>query len=239
VLAFLLIALLQNSERRTDRATSQKLDVLADGFADLLAIQLEGGDRESAGRKQYLYHRRWREHRDRQKFDDMFDYPAKGGARRVQVVGDAEVHAIVRELKGRRGGPRQLLAYRDGEAWRNVRSEDINDYLREASRHDCSAKDFRTWNGTVLAAVALAKLTSGAGDSKTARKRVINEATKEVARQLGNTPTVCRRSYIDPRVFDRMGPDWTIELSVVAGGDVLDDDRARARLERGVLALLE
>jgi DNA topoisomerase-1 len=267
---------------------------------------------DSAGRKQYLYHPRWREHRDRRKFDDMvefaralprlrrrvardlagdelrrervlacavrlldrglfrtggeayvdangsyglatilkrhvrarrdgliFDYPAKGGVRRVQMVADADVAAIVRDLKGRRGGSSQLLAYRDAESWRDVRSDDINDYVREASRHDCSAKDFRTWNGTVLAAVALAKLASHARGSKTARNRAIREATKEVARQLGNTPAVCRRSYIDPRVFDRFGPDWTLEVTVVDGNGLLDDDRARARLERTVLALLE
>ena len=72
-----------------------------------------------------------------------------------------------------------------------------------------SAKDFRTWNGTVLAAVAVA---GEVPKSKTARKRRINDAVKGVAFFLGNTPAVCRASYIDPRVFDRFDSGWTIAL---------------------------
>jgi DNA topoisomerase I len=131
----------------------------------------------------------------------VFDYPAKSGIRRVQAVVDPAAAAIVGRLRRRRGGGHELLAYKEGRSWRDVRSEDINAYLKEATGDDFSAKDFRTWNATLLAAVALAVSGEVAG-SKTGRKRAISRAVQEVAGYLGNTPAVCRASYIDPRVFD-------------------------------------
>jgi DNA topoisomerase-1 len=131
----------------------------------------------------------------------VFDYPAKSGQRRLQAVVDPEAAGIVAALKRRRGGGEELLAYKHGRRWRDVRSEDINAYIKDATGDDFSAKDFRTWNATVLAAVALAVSGQVAG-SATGRKRAITRAVKEVAHYLGNTPAVCRASYIDPRVFD-------------------------------------
>jgi DNA topoisomerase I len=237
-------------------------------------IQATGID--AAGRKQYLYHPRWRERRDRQKFADMesfardlpalreyvagliadtdvltrervlacavrlldlgffrigsedyavsnetyglatmrkehvrledggtmvFDYPAKSGKRRVQAVVDPAVFDIIAQLKRRRGGGPELLAFREKGQWRDIRSPDINTFIKEATGGDHSAKDFRTWNATLLAAVALAVSGEVAG-SQTGRKRAIARAVKEVAHYLGNTPAVCRASYIDPRVID-------------------------------------
>jgi DNA topoisomerase I len=138
-----------------------------------------------------------------------FDYEAKGGQRRVQAIGDPQLARLARELKKRRGGGQELLAYKVGARWVDVKSADINAYLKEATGGDFSAKDFRTWSGTVLAAVALA-VAGMAGDSKTARNRAKTRAVKEVARYLGNTPAVCRASYIDPRVFDRFDGGLTI-----------------------------
>jgi DNA topoisomerase I len=131
----------------------------------------------------------------------VFDYPAKSGVRRVQAVVDAAASEIVAALKRRRGGGDELLAFKDGRRWRDLRSDDINAYIKEATGDDFSAKDFRTWNATVLAAVALS-VSGGVAGSKTGRKRAITRAIKEVAHYLGNTPAVCRASYIDPRVFD-------------------------------------
>jgi DNA topoisomerase-1 len=131
----------------------------------------------------------------------VFDYPAKSGIRRVQAVVDPQVVGIVAALKRRRGGGEELLAYKERGRWRDLRSDDINAYLKDATGDDFSAKDFRTWNATVLAAVALSVSGEVAG-SKTGRKRAITRAIKEVAHYLGNTPAVCRASYIDPRVFD-------------------------------------
>ena len=94
-----------------------------------------------------------------------------------------------------------------------MRSEQISDYLKEQIGEEFSAKDFRTWNATVLAAVSLAA-DGRQATTKRARKRAIDGAVRGVAEVLGNTPAVARRSYIDPRVFDRYQSGWTI------GGEV-------------------
>jgi DNA topoisomerase IB len=119
------------------------------------------------------------------------------------------VAEIARTLKKRRGGGEELLAYKVGQRWVDVKSADINAYLKEVTGGDFSAKDFRTWSGTVLAAVALA-VAGMASTSKASRTRAKSRAVKEVSRYLGNTPAVCRASYIDPRVFDRFDGGLTI-----------------------------
>jgi DNA topoisomerase IB len=272
-------------------------------------LQATGTD--AAGRKQYLYHQRWREQRDRAKFREMerfaeqlpklrrrvaadlkgdepsrervlacavrlldvglfriggeeyaeqggglglatigpehvllhdgsavFDYPAKSGVRRVHEVSDAAAVEVLRALARRRGGPEELLAYRERRRWRPIRSDDINDYIKDGLGPEFSAKDFRTWNGTVLGAVALA----GRGTpptSKTGARRVMNAVSKEVAEVLGNTPAVARRAYIDPRVFDRYLSGWTIRGAVDGLERIGEGDSpGRRRLERAVLDLL-
>src|SRR4030095_10564429 len=122
----------------------------------------------------------------------VFDYVAKSGKKRAQSVGDRKVYAVVKNLKERRGG-RELLAFKDGRTWVDVRSDHINEYIKAIAGEDFSAKDFRTWHGTVLAAVALAVSGRAAG-SKTARERAISRAVKEVSHYLGNTPAVWRAS---------------------------------------------
>jgi DNA topoisomerase IB len=159
-----------------------------------------------------------------------FDYEAKGGQRRVQSIGDAEVAEIVNTLKKRRGGGEELLAYKVGGRWVDVKSADINAYLKEATGGDFSAKDFRTWSGTVLAAVALAVAGIATG-SKTARKGAKTRAVKEVARYLGNTPAVCRASYIDPRVFDRFDGGLTIGGALP---ELVEDTTAWPHVQRAV-----
>ena len=104
-------------------------------------------------------------------------------------------------MRRRRSGPDDLLAFRDRDGWHDVRSDDVNEYIQEKIGEEFSAKDFRTWHGTVLAAVELAAV--GQPGSKSGAERAIREAVKRVAEQLGNTPAVCRRSYIDPKVLDR------------------------------------
>jgi DNA topoisomerase I len=141
----------------------------------------------------------------------VFDYEAKGGKRRVQVIGDRSITGLVKTLRTRRGGGHELLAYRNGKSWRDIRSTDINDYIKEAVGEGHSAKDFRTWNATVLAAVVLAASARERDMStKGGRNRAKRDAVKQVARYLGNTPAVCRASYIDPRVFDRFDGGLTI-----------------------------
>ncbi|MDP9228858.1 MAG: DNA topoisomerase IB, partial [Actinomycetota bacterium] len=170
-----------------------------------------------------------------------FDYAAKGSQRRVQKIEDAEIAGLVRSLRGRRGGGHELLAFKHGSRWRDVRSEDINDYVKGATAGDFTAKDFRTWNATVLAAVALAtSARERPPQSSAARTRAKRLAVKETARLLGNTAAVARASYIDPRVFDRFDGGLTI-------GGVIDrlpedpDDwpQVQGPIEKAVLDLLQ
>jgi DNA topoisomerase-1 len=165
-----------------------------------------------------------------------FDYVAKERKRRVQAIIDPEVTVIVGTLKRRRGGGEELLAYKRDGRWCDVRSPDINAYLKAATGVDISAKEFRTWGATVLAAVGLA-VTEPELLSQAARKRAIVRAVKEVAFYLGNTPAVARNSYVDPRVFDRYRDGQTIPLDLVGA-----DPRSTAiqgPVEEAVLDLLE
>jgi DNA topoisomerase-1 len=274
-------------------------------------IQVTGID--GAGRKQYLYHPRWRRRRDMEKFDDMvvfahslprlrrridaeldgegeltydrvcacaarlldrgffrvggedyavrnesyglatmkkrhvrlrgdvlmFDYPAKSGKRRVQAVVDPAVAEVLERLKRRRGGGDELLAYKRGRRWVDLRSEDINVWLKDATGKDVSAKDFRTWGATVLAAVALA-VSEQAPATQAGRKRAISRAVNEVAYYLGNTPTIARSSYIDPRVFDRYEDGEVIDYRLVAAAGERNGDATAIQgpVEKAVLKLL-
>jgi len=273
-------------------------------------IQAIGTD--SAGRRQYLYHRLWRERRDRDKHDRVrefgarlprirevvgrhlegrglardrvlaaairlidlgffrpggeeyaeengtfglatirqehvtlsqgqlvFEYPAKGAKQREQAVAEDQVCAVVRSLKRRRGGGDQLLAYRSGSRWHDVTAADINDYLREVSGGDYTAKDFRTWHATVLAAVGLAVSEPAAGRDAS-RKRAVARVVREVADYLGNTPAIARASYIDPRVIELYEGGRTIASALgELGRDCHFGDLAtRGRAEAAVVRLL-
>jgi DNA topoisomerase I len=139
----------------------------------------------------------------------VFDYTAKSGKRRIQGVVDPDAFAVVAALKRRRGGGPELLAYKNGRSWCDLRSPDINEYLKEATGDDFSAKDFRTWAATMLAAIGLA-VAGDVAATTTGRKRAVARAVKEVSHYLGNTPAVCRASYIDPRVIDAYNGGLTI-----------------------------
>jgi DNA topoisomerase-1 len=131
----------------------------------------------------------------------IFEYTAKGNKERVQSVVDPVVLKVVKGLVARQDDHAELLAYRRGRTWVDVRSHEVNDYLREVVGAEITAKDFRTWHATVLMAVALA-VSQHATVSESARKRAVARAVREVSDYLGNTPAVCRKSYIDPRVID-------------------------------------
>ncbi|MCM0676387.1 DNA topoisomerase IB [Micromonospora phytophila] len=263
-------------------------------------IQATGID--AAGRKQYLYHPKWREKRDEAKFDhvlsvarrlpvlrerveqdlsgrglnrdrvlatvtrllDMgmfrvgsdqyasgddptfgvstlrpeharsrrgcvvFEFPAKGGIEQVRRIEDPELCRVLTNLRRRRRQADRLFGYWDGRDWRDVRSDEVNEYLRVSSGGEMTAKDFRTWHATVLAATELA--TVGVQRSATARKKAVVTVMREVADLLGNTPTVARTSYVDPRVVD------LYHDGVVAP---VDPRAGREEAERVVLELLE
>jgi DNA topoisomerase I len=164
-----------------------------------------------------------------------FDFAAKGGQRRIQAIQDPALARLTGSLLRRKGGGRELLAFREGKTWRDVRSEDINAYLKDLAGEEISAKDFRTWHATVLTAALLASQEEGL-TSVTSRKRVVSMVVKEVAEVLGNTPAVCRASYIDPRVIERFLNGETIDLP---RGRDLTDDRTRGAVESAVLELLD
>jgi DNA topoisomerase-1 len=277
---------------------------------------------DAAGRKQYLYHERWRAHRDRQKFDSMvafgeslprlrraiarelsfagarrsarlraeelsrervlacavrlldlgffrigsedyaernesyglttmlrshvtmadgeivFDFPAKSARRRVQAIADREALNVVAALKRRRSGL-QLLAFRSGGRWSEIHAEDVNEYIKQHGGGPFTAKDFRTWNATVLAAVALASKSNRSPQA--GRERAVRQAIETVAAYLGNTPAVCRASYVDPRVIDRFHAGATIAATLdrpLSDAPDLADAGIRRRVEKAVLTLL-
>jgi DNA topoisomerase-1 len=261
--------------------------------------------RDQAGRKQYIYHPRWRETRDRSKFDRTIDFGRVLPRIRKQVDADLEhdglprakvLAAVVRllettlarignpeyarhndsyglttlrkkhvdrngdsgraplalEFEGKGGKPwrvevtdprvveviedcletpgYELFKYLDDEGVRrDVNSDDVNAYLREISGTDVTAKDFRTWAATVLAAAALSEAETAAS-TKENDKQVV-AVVRQVAEQLGNTPAVCRQAYIHP------------EILVVASELELEAPRRRptglSREEAAVLAYLE
>ncbi|MER7333200.1 MULTISPECIES: DNA topoisomerase IB [unclassified Micromonospora] len=157
----------------------------------------------------------------------VFEFPAKGGIEQVRRIEDPELCRVLTNLRRRRRAADRLFGYWDGRDWRDVRSDEVNEYLRDASGGEMTAKDFRTWHATVLAASALA--TAGSQRSATARKRAVAGVMRNVAELLGNTPTVARTSYVDPRVVD------LYHDGVVAP---VDERTPREKAEQIVLELL-
>ncbi|MFI6388416.1 DNA topoisomerase IB [Nonomuraea sp. NPDC050540] len=124
-------------------------------------------------------------------------FAAKGGRQQETEIRDPHVREVVSALL-RTGHDGELLRYRDGSGWKDVRTEDLNDYLRELLDCEVSAKDFRTWHATVLAAEGLARTRRLRG--RLGRRRAVRRVVEQVAARLGNTPAVALASYIDPRV---------------------------------------
>jgi DNA topoisomerase-1 len=173
----------------------------------------------------------------------LFDFPAKHGVRRVQRVEDPDVRPVIAALKRRRGSGDELLAFRRGRRWVDVKAEDDNATLTAATGGDFSAKDFRTWNATALCAVALAVRAQNAS-SRTSRRRLVKAAIDEVATFLGNTPTVARGSYVDPRVIDRFNDGLTVATALAADHETIKEDEpvpeqnVSERVRRAVLDLI-
>jgi DNA topoisomerase IB len=154
-----------------------------------------------------------REHVQCRRGEVQFEYPAKGSILREQAVAEEALCRLVTGLRRRKDDGPELLAFREGGRWRDVRAADVNAYLQEVSGGPYTAKDFRTWHATVLAAVGLA-VSIHVPDSETARKRAVARTVREVADYLGNTPAVARRSYIDPRVIRGYEQGITVAAAV-------------------------
>lgn len=161
------------------------------------------------------------------------DFEAKGGKRHTAEVRDPVLAEVVSEMDDLPGY--EVLSYRDADgAVVDVRSSDINAYIKRHTGHAYTAKDFRTWAATVAAAVAL----DGMDDVPLGRRRerAVATACRIVSEQLNNTPAVCRRSYIDPRVVAHYLDGRTV--SGLATADELPRRPGQSTAERAVLALL-
>ncbi|HEY8314616.1 MAG TPA: DNA topoisomerase IB [Candidatus Baltobacteraceae bacterium] len=264
---------------------------------------LQATGRDARGRKQYRYHKRWREVRDENKYDRMTAFAKALPRMRKRVQADLRKHDLPREkvlaavvqllestlirvgndeyakendsyglttMEGRhvkvhgatmrfsfrgKSGVRHAVGLRDKRLARIVRqcqdlpgqhlfsyvdddggtheidSADVNDYIRDISGEDFSAKDFRTWLGTLTCALLLA--SSEAAETATDRKQRVVSAIKEVALRLGNTPAVCRKCYVHPDIVDVYLEDGKLDVGAKA--------RKSAGLfpeERAVLAVL-
>jgi len=131
------------------------------------------------------------------KNEARFRFRGKTGKVWRLAVSDRRIARIVRDCQDLPG--QHLFQYEDTDGVHAVTSEDVNAYLREITGEDISAKDFRTWAGTVLAAVALSEYE--AVDSEAAAKRNVRRAIESVAARLGNTPTICRKCYVHPEIL--------------------------------------
>ena len=134
----------------------------------------------------------------------LLDFPGKSGQDWSSELCDPDLAVLVRGLK-RRGPDARLLAWKGEGRWHPLAAQDINEYVRERTGDEFTAKDFRTLHGTVAAARALAR--TGTQATPAARKRAVADAVREVAELLGNTPAVARSSYIDPRLIDHYDHD--------------------------------
>jgi len=163
----------------------------------------------------------------------VFDYIAKEGKRRAITLNDPAVLPTVRALAHSDNGLPELFAFRQaGSAWRPLHSHDVSTYVAERAGGHFTAKEFRTWNATVLMALLLA--AADPPSSARAVKAVINTSVRGVADSLGDTPTVARASYIDPRLIARYESDGRL-VGVPA---VLARLPAGAEAELAVAALL-
>lgn len=157
-----------------------------------------GNDKSAASESTYGLTTVRSEHVDLAKDVLKFDYIGKWRKQQQRLIRDAEVASVVRQLKKIEGD--ELFKYVQGDRVFDIKDRHVNDYIQAIVGSEFTAKDFRTWAGTLLCSIALA--WEGQGKSKTERKRKIRKAVVATSEQLGNTPAVCKTSYICPRLLD-------------------------------------
>jgi DNA topoisomerase I len=168
----------------------------------------------------------------------VFDYPAKGSVTRTLEIRDAPACKVVAALRRRRSGGPNLFAYKQGRRWVDVHAHDVNGYIKAATGEEFSAKDFRTWSATVLAAAALAE-NEPVSESRAGRHRAEVRAVATVAEHLGNTPAVSRSAYVDPRVIEHFEEGDTISARLGHQPDLEKLDPGRKRRGRESRAVEE
>ena len=166
----------------------------------------------------------------------VFAFVGKSGVEHEIQIDDRVVVETIEVMRRRRGEDLRLLSYRNGRSWRSLLPDLVNEYVRASTGLEATAKDFRTWHATVLAAAALAE-TPEPGESKASRKRAVSGAMKEVAAFLGNTPTLARSAYVDPRVIEAYEAGRTIASTTRRTFD--NPDERQAALERATLRLIK
>jgi DNA topoisomerase-1 len=164
-----------------------------------------------------------------------FKFQGKSGVRHTVDIYDRRLARIVQRCQDIPGY--ELFQYigEDGEP-HTVDSGDVNEYLREMSNQDFTAKDFRTWAGTVLACMMLRECE--AFESQTQAKKNIVQIIKEVAKRLGNTPSVCRKCYVHPTVLECYLAGGMIKCRVKENGEATDDPLDALRREETALMKL-
>lgn len=138
----------------------------------------------------------------------IFSFVGKHHIRQRRIIVDEELAMLIGDIK-KIGGHRLFNYYDDEGKARPIKPREVNDYIKAATSPEFSAKDFRTWGGTLLAAIKLAEL-GASEDEKLAKKNLV-KAIKDVAEHLGNTPTVCRSCYIHPLVLEAYLKGITLE----------------------------
>ncbi|WP_010203896.1 DNA topoisomerase IB [Salinibacterium sp. PAMC 21357] len=143
-------------------------------------------------------------------------FPAKSGQQWESEIVDADLAAFMRR-RLRSAPDSSVLSWPDGREWRALTAVDINDYVRERTGGEFTAKDFRTLRGTVAAAASLA--INGPETAQRARSRAIREAMESAAEMLGNTPAIAKKSYVDPRIVDLYTAGETIDPRRLASAE--------------------
>lgn len=166
-----------------------------------------------------------------------FNFKGKSGKVWKLCVRDRRIAKVIRACQDLPG--QELLQYVDeGGGTRDVTSADVNAYLQEISGEDVTAKDFRTWHGTVLAAMALQEFENF--DSQAGAKRNVRDAIQRVAARLGNTPTICRKCYIHPEIFASYTEGaLLLEVKEQVEAELRDDLAHLKPEEAAVLTLLQ
>src|SRR3954451_3072353 len=172
----------------------------------------------------------------------LFSFTGKSGVDHEVELAAPQVCAVLDVMTKRRRAEDRLLSVKVDRRWVALQPSDINEYIRDLFGLDVSAKDFRTWHATVHVATALGEWVLDADKrpreaSKTARKKVVRQAIVGASELLGNTPTVCRSSYVDPRVIDLYESDVTIAPALAKAPR--DPEKARDHLDRAVVRLLK
>jgi DNA topoisomerase-1 len=166
----------------------------------------------------------------------VFAFTGKSGVEHRIEIDDRVVVETIDIMRRRRGADLRLLSYKTGRSWRSLLPDLVNEYVRASTGLEATAKDFRTWHATVLAAAALAE-SPEPGVTRASQKRAVSGAMKEVASFLGNTPTLARSAYVDPRVIEAYEQGRTIASTT---GRTFDNpDERQAALERATLRLIK